>query len=271
MKKQFYKFSALILAVVCGAAALSACGAKPAENTQTTAAAVTEATTDAATDAATEAVQTTEEPTRAADEFVRTVRVESWETKYGDETREYFCQQPELLIQSADADAINAEIAERCNKIFDAYDSGKPMEDFSKGAEYKAYLNGKTLSLVFIDRAPVNQSVYYYVYNIDVESGSRLDDAELIARSGNDADTAHAQLAERVAEYFDAKTAGMQGGMDTVIAKCREKTLSDEYLGKAQYYLADRNTLSAVFAYNWVAGAEQYLDTTEVFPHLPQY
>ena len=145
------------------------------------------------------------------------------------------------------------------------------MEDFSKGAEYKAYLNGKTLSLVFIDRAPVNQSVYYYVYNIDVESGSRLDDAELIARSGNDADTAHAQLAERVAEYFDAKTAGMQGGMDTVIAKCREKTLSDEYLGKAQYYLADRNTLSAVFAYNWVAGAEQYLDTTEVFPHLPQY
>ena len=256
MKKQFYKFSALILAAVCGAAALSACGAKPAENTQTTAAAVTEA----ATDAATEAVQTTEEPTRAADEFVRTVRVESWETKYGDETREYFCQQPELLIQSADADAINAEIAERCNKIFDAYDSGKPMEDFSKGAEYKAYLNGKTLSLVFIDRAPVNQSVYYYVYNIDVESGSRLDDAELIARSG-----------KRVAEYFDAKTAGMQGGMDTVIAKCREKTLSDEYLGKAQYYLADRNTLSAVFAYNWVAGAEQYLDTTEVFPHLPQY
>ena len=252
MKKQFYKFSALILAAVCGAAALSACGAKPAENTQTTAAAVTEAATDAATDAATEAVQTTEEPTRAADEFVRTVRVESWETKYGDETREYFCQQPELLIQSADADAINAEIAERCNKIFDAYDSGKPMEDFSKGAEYKAYLNGKTLSLVFIDRAPVNQSVYYYVYNIDVESGSRLDD-------------------ERVAEYFDAKTAGMQGGMDTVIAKCREKTLSDEYLGKAQYYLADRNTLSAVFAYNWVAGAEQYLDTTEVFPHLPQY
>ena len=244
MKKQFYKFSALILAAVCGAAALSACGAKPAENTQTTAAAVTEA----ATDAATEAVQTTEEPTRAADEFVRTVRVESWETKYGDETREYFCQQPELLIQSADADAINAEIAERCNKIFDAYDSGKPMEDFSKGAEYKAYLNGKTLSLVFIDRAPVNQSVYYYVYNIDVESGSRLDDAELIARSGNDADTAHAQLAERVAEYFDAKTAGMQGGMDT-----------------------DRNTLSAVFAYNWVAGAEQYLDTTEVFPHLPQF
>ncbi len=236
MKKQFYKFSALILAAVCGAAALSACGAKPAENTQTTAAAVTEA----ATDAATEAVQTTEEPTRAADEFVRTVRVESWETKYGDETREYFCQQPELLIQSADADAINAEIAERCNKIFDAYDSGKPMEDFSKGAEYKAYLNGKTLSLVFIDRAPVNQSVYYYVY-------------------------------KRVAEYFDAKTAGMQGGMDTVIAKCREKTLSDEYLGKAQYYLADRNTLSAVFAYNWVAGAEQYLDTTEVFPHLPQY
>ena len=187
MKKQFYKFSALILAAVCGAAALSACGAKPAENTQTTAAAVTEAATDAATDAATEAVQTTEEPTRAADEFVRTVRVESWETKYGDETREYFCQQPELLIQSADADAINAEIAERCNKIFDAYDSGKPMEDFSKGAEYKAYLNGKTLSLVFIDRAPVNQSVYYYVYNIDVESGSRLDDAELIARSGNDA------------------------------------------------------------------------------------
>ena len=67
MKKQFYKFSALILAAVCGAAALSACGAKPAENTQTTAAAVTEA----ATDAATEAVQTTEEPTRAADEFVR--------------------------------------------------------------------------------------------------------------------------------------------------------------------------------------------------------
>ena len=267
MKKQFYKFSALILAAVCGAAALSACGAKPAENTQTTAAAVTEA----ATDAATEAVQTTEEPTRAADEFVRTVRVESWETKYGDETREYFCQQPELLIQSADADAINAEIAERYNKIFDAYDSGKPMEDFSKGAEYKAYLNGKTLSLVFIDRAPVNQSVYYYVYNIDVESGSRLDDAELIARSGNDADTAHAQLAERVAEYFDAKTAEMPGGTESVVEKCRERTLSDEFLGKAQFYLADRNTLSAVFAYNWVAGAEQYLDTTEVFPHLPQF
>ena len=142
-KKQFYKFSALILAAVCGAAALSACGAKPAENTQTTAAAVTEA----ATDAATEAVQTTEEPTRAADEFVRTVRVESWETKYGDETREYFCQQPELLIQSADADAINAEIAERCNKIFDAADSGCRWRDFSKaGRTCMAYLNhGKTL------------------------------------------------------------------------------------------------------------------------------
>lgn len=266
MKKRAYKSAALVLAAICGAAALSACGAKPESQAQETTAAVTQTATEAAT-----AAQTTEEPTRAVDEFVTTKRLESWTVNYGSQSEEYFCQQPQLTIRSADADAVNAEIDEICSRIFNAYDSGKNMQDWSKGAEYKAYLNGKTLSLVFIDRDANNQLVKYYVYNLDVESGSRIDNAELISRSGNDADTARVQLAERVAEYFDAKAADIPESNQAFAAERRALTLSDEELGKAQYYLADRNTLCAAFAYKWIAGSGEYYDTTEVFPHLPQY
>ena len=96
------------------------------------------------------------------------------------------------------------------------------------------------------------------------EGGSRLSDEELIARSGNPADSVRTNLAHSVAEYFDAKVAEMPSNhnMDAAVATAREKTLSDEYLDMAQYYLADRNTLSAAFAYSWIAGSGRYYDLT---------
>ena len=264
MKKRSNKAFALILAAVCGAAALSACG-QPQSSAQETTAAQTEAETAAA--------QTTEAPTQAVDEFVVTARLESWKLGNGSIDQEYFCQQPQLTFNSVDADEVNREIEARCDRIYTALENGEDMSNVSKGAEYKAYLNGKTLSLVFIDRAPNNGYVEYLVYNFDTEGGSRLSDDELIARSGNPADSVRTNLAHSVAEYFDAMVAEMPSNhnMDAAVATAREQTLSDEYLDMAQYYLADRNTLSAAFAYSWIAGSGRYYDLTEVYPHLPQY
>ena len=263
MKKMITKSIAAVLAALCGAAALAACGSKPESSVpETTAAQSAEATP---------AAQTTEAATSPASEFVRTVRTVSWTSENGGDTREYFCEQPELTISSADADAVNSEIAQRCKAIFDSYDNGEDMVYLSKGAEYKAYLNGRTLSLVFIDRAANNNYVDYFVYNLDVDSGLRLSDTELISRSGNDADTARAQLRERIAEYFDAKTAEIADTGQAPVEQCRETTLSDEYLDLARYYLADRNALSASFAYQWYAGSGRYYDITEVFQKVPQF
>ena len=271
MKHRFIGTAAALLAALMCTAAFSACTGvnKTIDKNETTAEATAAAVTTAAEE--TTSVPPSEAMTHAADEYIRIVRQEKWTMPWGEQTLECTCVQPELTFSSEDAGEANSELAEHCRFVFESLDRGEEMSNVSKGVEYKAYLNGKTLSLVQITRAPVNQSVYYYVYNFDTESGTRLSDAELIEeRALTTVEEARSRLSEREAEYFDQK-ASQVNGMQDMLDKAKERTLSDEYLDKARYYLADRNTLSAAFYYVWIAGAEAYCDTTEVFPHLPEY
>ena len=89
---------------------------------------------------------------------------------------------PELLVKSAYADSINQEIA----KIFEKYkeEKNKNGECSHYSTEYIAYLTKEgILSLVFIE-CDDNDLNEFHVYNLDVNSGEKVENTRLAEIAG---------------------------------------------------------------------------------------
>lgn len=255
-----------VLAAFC-AASFSACSINVNLNSQTETTAAQQSSETAAPE--TEAdTKPTSVATAKADNYIKIARQEIWTAGGGSGE----CIQPEILLDSADAKAANAEIADVCAYIYDALGKGTDMSYVTKGVSYEAYLNGKTLSVVLIDKAANNNVIDYYVYNFDTDSGAKISDDELLSRAGTDKGSAQALLTDRVNEFFDEKIEEVGGAAPSdTFDEVRSYSVSDENLSQAKYYLADRNILMAVYRYRWVAGAEFYYNQTGVYPSLPQF
>ena len=102
------------------------------------------------------------------------------------EAEEYVFHFPELLIKSSYADSINKEM----NKIFAGYN--KEYKAAVKGSytpdlhlcDYIAYLTKDgILSLVFVEGGD-NDCDEYHVYNIDVKTGEKVDNARIAQAAG---------------------------------------------------------------------------------------
>lgn len=89
---------------------------------------------------------------------------------------------PEVLIKSTYADSINKEIS----KAFDGYKAEFKKDGATDcgGSEYIAYLvKDEILSLVFIELGP-NDTNDYHVYNIDIKTGEKVDNARIAKYAG---------------------------------------------------------------------------------------
>ena len=91
------------------------------------------------------------------------------------------CHFPVLLIKSSYADSINKAMDKLLKEYKKTY---KKDGDYSVGVQYIAYLsNDGVLSIIVIETSP-NDQIECRIYNIDVKTGQKVDNARIAQISG---------------------------------------------------------------------------------------
>ena len=184
---------------------LAACSAKEpeqtTENTTTTAtteSTTTEATTTTTTEPSEKSSETTSESknedtsasvtdkkTNPASAYIEVktehAEMKDWEDQ-GFEDGEFEYPYPQLLIKSSYANSVNKEISEAIEEY--KKDLNDEDEEFVPGTAYAAFLTKEgVLSLVFISYGEYDDKVYK-VYNIDVNTGKKVDNKRIAKIAG---------------------------------------------------------------------------------------
>ena len=124
---------------------------------------------------------------------------------------------PNLLFDTDDAKAINAEILKAVE--------GRPAESTEEnpyGIGYNAYCNKGVLSLEMIVS---DTSSHYYTYNVDTESGLKLSNADLLAKFGLKEETVLEAIKSSVTSLFrsqyvvEEETEEYKAALDATVAE----------------------------------------------------
>ena len=253
--------AACAAALVLGAAA---CGApapvSKADMPQTSASGATE--TGAATVAVTTVAPTTEAPVRRVEDYVITAKERqiAYNGAFqltGEEPRTSetaTARLPELRLDTPDAAAVNAEIHERLDSLFNGYDNNGYV---NARADYTAALNGnQILSLAVETRSVDTPNSFFMVYNFNVETGNRLTRDEVAAIAGTTTQDVLDEIIDDINTRCD--NLDVSGGMLDQMERSRTRSLAQENLDQAQFFFDENGVLNAVYRYYWIAGAENY-------------
>ena len=253
--------AACAAALVLGAAA---CGTptpvSKADMPQTTASDTTE--TGAATAAVTTVAPTTEAPARRVEDYVITAKERqiAYNGAFqltGEEPRTSetaTARLPELRLDNPDAAAVNAEIHERLDSLFNGYDNNGYV---NARADYTAALNGnQILSLAVETRSVDTPNSFFMVYNFNVETGNRLTRNEVAAIAGTTTQDVLDEIIDDINTRCD--NLDVSGGMLDQMERSRARSLAQENLDQAQFFFDENGVLNAVYRYYWIAGAENY-------------
>ena len=183
----------LLASVLCIATVMSlaACNSKQTETTAATTAEMTvETTTVAETSMATETTEatTTSETTESTPETTLPVLklkdyVKNARKKYkAAESKDVRCQVPQILLKSAYADQVNKEIDDIMQKYIEIRKTNK---EYCFCSQYMAYLHKSgILSVLFMEEPDNEEETIYHMYNIDVTTGLKADNARVAAAAG---------------------------------------------------------------------------------------
>ena len=253
--------AACAAALVLGAAA---CGTptpvSKADMLGTTASDTTE--TGAATAAVTTVAPTTEAPARRVEDYVITAKERqiAYNGAFqltGEEPRTSetaTARLPELRLDNPDAAAVNAEIHERLDSLFNGYDNNGYV---NARADYTAALNGnQILSLAVETRSVDTPNSFFMVYNFNVETGNRLTRDEVAAIAGTTTQDVLGEIIDDINTRCD--NLDVSGGMLDQMERSRARSLAQENLDQAQFFFDENGVLNAVYRYYWIAGAENY-------------
>ena len=253
--------AACAAALVLGAAA---CGTptpvSKAAMPQTSASDTTEA--GAATVAVTTVAPTTEAPVRRVEDYVITAKERqiAYNGAFqltGEEPRTSetaTARLPELRLDNPDAAAVNAEIHERLDSLFNGYDNNGYV---NARADYTAALNGnQILSLAVETRSVDTPNSFFMVYNFNVETGNRLTRDEVAAIAGTTTQDVLDEIIDDINTRCD--NLDVSGGMLDQMERSRARSLAQENLDQAQFFFDENGVLNAVYRYYWIAGAENY-------------
>ena len=253
--------AACAAALVLGAAA---CGAptpvSKADMLGTTASDTTE--TGAATAAVTTVAPTTEASVRRVEDYVITAKERqiAYNGAFqltGEEPRTSetaTARLPELRLDNPDAAAVNAEIHERLDSLFNGYDNNGYV---NARADYTAALNGnQILSLAVETRSVDTPNSFFMVYNFNVETGNRLTRDEVAAIAGTTTQDVLGEIIDDINTRCD--NLDVSGGMLDQMERSRARSLAQENLDQAQFFFDENGVLNAVYRYYWIAGAENY-------------
>lgn len=225
--------SVLSMAIVMS---LAACNGKQQETTVSeTTTQITETTETtkvsetAETTTATETTETT--PTTTAKILTKKDYVKNARSKYksyvnGDKDKEFYA--PEILIKSAYADQINKEIED----LFKGYKKDMKKDDPGiYGTEYMTHLTKEGILTVVIREVRTYDT--YHVYNIDVTTGEKVDNARMAEIAGfKDIKKA---AKDTLQEYYLNTNDGIPFKNYKVVKKNGKKLTNDEKKAEASF------------------------------------
>lgn len=152
---------------------------------------------------------------------------------------------PALRFETAEAKAVNAEITERYEPLYDAaveaaatYKNPDPQE-----IDYKGYVNDDVVSLV-ITREGAGHDLSYDVYNYNKTTGTRMDSAAVLAYLNREYDEILATLRDALQADYTAKFSE-EAFPDSYYDRLYY-TLSEESLSNAQFFLNEDAELFAI-------------------------
>ena len=239
------KLIATILSITI-AMSLAACSGKQQETTVSeTTVQVTETTETSETTKASETAETTTavettETTQASTAPVLTKKdyVKNARSKYksyvnGDKDKEFYA--PEILIKSAYADQINKEIED----LFKGYKKALKKDDPGiYGTEYMTYLTKEGILSIVIKECRVNDT--YHVFNIDVTTGEKVDNARMAEIAG--VKNIRQAAMDTLQSHYNGSTSGPKFKNYKAVAKKGKKLTKDDKKAQASFdekYLND--------------------------------
>lgn len=157
---------------------------------------------------------------------------------------------PEILLDSDDAAAANAEIMAQ----YGAYVDDPESHNYVGALDYEAYLNQNVLSVLITGKLDGGNS-FGQCYTFDVTTGKELSNEELCSLTGRDHSAASSTLKTNLTSYYDEKYSNLPANDEL-----RNQTLSDQNVGASKMYLdgSDKlmalvQTFAAVGGGKWVA------------------
>ena len=170
------------------------------------------------------------------------------------------CRLPRLTIDSADAKKINDEIIEQYGAAFEYYNEMIDTNQMGR-TDYVYYVNKNVLSLIIESRSVNTPNSYISAYNIDLNTGNRINNSDIIALTGVSAEDVEAELC---GELFDLFEPIMETGAPATEAY--KRTIDAENLSKTDYFFDGNGALNASYRYYWIAGAENYGKASRLTP-----
>ena len=207
-------------------------------------------TIEATTAAETTAVETTTETTAATTAKILTKKdyVKNASSKYrnifGKKNKDYAdgFYVPELLIKSPYADSVNKEIANVFEGYKKEFKKSKSNLSFNETGYYVFLTKEGILSIIFVEYG-TSTRIKHHVWNIDVTTGEKADNARLAEIAGVKSIRQAAMKA--VESYYDGRETGagsiyvknfkLVNGSKEVMKKNKkaiEKSLSEKYLNE---------------------------------------
>lgn len=190
---------------------------------------------------------------------------------------------PKIMLPNAEISSINDEIWENLyEKLFQAATAdaaaGSPVGD---GVSYQWAVNGDILSL-WVEANPMPWAwTEYYVYNISITKGERLEDQEVYSAAGLSSSEYYERVRQAAGssfwnfggDYSNADLLEMFGNMLDYFNAQLENTIAEENVRQAKPFLDTDGHLCVVVPVYSMAGADYYWQEIDLddFELVPDY
>lgn len=212
----------------------------------------------------------------------RNLVTEAYSETYTDESGTYVWRIPKIMLSGDDIESINNEIWET---LFTGAVS-QNHEGIQQGDTFIAYdvidytwaVNGNILSLVVTTNASAMSWTDYYVYNVDVTTGSELSRDTLLSTYGYSLDEYYKSAEQVLGSQFwsgwDRDNENFQN--DSFVSwfnDALQKTISQENINQSSPYINDKGELCIIAKVYSLAGADYYWNNLNMvnFTLVPDY
>ena len=257
------RLTALLLAGMLAASALSACTSSPKKEEKTSATDVPssayasssksdksgeEVDTDVASSNASDEEMKSDPAAAALSDYIKNAKESVIILPGGGEKR---CAIPEILMDSSDAKAANNEIMEKYGDYFNDPEGHEYVIELN----YEAYLYDKFLS-VYVKSKVDGGNTSGLCYCFDITDGSELSTEKLCSMTDRDYNTAIGALKTNLTSYYDDKFGKLPGNDEM-----RSQTLADSNIKASKLFLNDAHELTAMVQIYAAVGGGNWVET----------